>query len=96
MKGYVEITRKMIEDCLNDEIEMMYQDSSELKYPIDHFKKTGEYEDFFEEYLINNHIKVIDGKFYEPNEDYFADMGLATDGHPLPDDKFEPVTFGDR
>ena len=96
MEGYVEITREMIEACLNDEIEMMYQDSSELKYPIDHFKKTGEYEDFFEEYLINNHIKVIDGKFYEPNEDYFADMGLAPDGRPLPDDKFEPVTFGDR
>ena len=51
MEGYVEITREMIESCLNDEIEMMYQDSSELKYPIDHFKKTGEYEDFFEEYL---------------------------------------------
>ena len=96
MEGYVEITREMIEGCLNDEIEMMYQDSPELKYPIDHFKKTGEYEHLFEEYLINNHIKVVDGKFYEPEADYFADMGLAPDGRPLPDDKFEPVTFGDR
>ena len=43
-----------------------------------------------------NHIKVVDGKFYEHNEDYFAEMGLAPDGRPLPDDKFEPVTFGDR
>lgn len=96
MKGYVEITREMIESSLNYEIEMMYQDSSELKHPIDHFKKTGEYEELFKEYLINNHIKVVDGKFYEPEADYFADMGLATDGRPLPDDKFEPVTFGDR
>ena len=45
MEGYVEITREMIEGCLNYEIEMMYQDSSELKHPIDHFKKTGEYGD---------------------------------------------------
>ena len=96
MKGYVEISREMIESSLNYEIEMMYQESSELKHPIDHFKKTGEYEELFKEYLINNHIKVVDGKFYEPEEVYFADMGLATDGRPLPDDKFEPVTFGDR
>ena len=38
MEGYVEITREMIEGCLNYEIEMMYQDSSELKHPIDHFE----------------------------------------------------------
>lgn len=82
MEGYVEITREMIEGCLNDEIEMMYQDSPEIKHPVYYFKKTGEYEHLFEEYLINNHIKVIDGKFYQPEEDYFADMGLAPDGRP--------------
>lgn len=97
MEGYVEITREMIESCLNYEIEMMYKDSSELKIsPIEYFKKNGEYENLFDEYLINNHIKVVNGKFYELEEDYFADMGLAPDGRPLPDDKFEPVTFGDR
>lgn len=96
MEGYVEITREMIEGCLNDEIEMMYRYSPEIKHPVYYFKKTGEYEHLFEEYLINNHIKVIDGKFYQPEEDYFADMGLSPDGRPLPDDKLEPITFGDR
>ena len=97
MEGYVEITREMIESCLNYEIEMMYKDSSELKISsIEYFKKNGEYENLFEKYLINNHIKVVDGKFYEPEEVYFADMGLAPDGRPLPDDKLEPITFGDR
>lgn len=97
MEGYVEITREMIECCLNYEIEMMYKDSSELKpSPIEYFKKNGEYKNLFEKYLINNHIEVVDGKFYEPEEVYFADMGLAPDGRPLPDDKLEPITFGDR
>ena len=85
MEGYVEITHEMIEGCLNYEIEMMYKDSSELKpSPIEYFKKNGEYKNLFEKYLINNHIKVVDGKFYEPEAVYFADMGLAPDGRPLP------------
>lgn len=97
MEGYVEITREMIESCLNYEIEMMYKEFfGTYASPIEYFKKNGEYENLFEEYLINNHIKVVDGKFYEPEAVYFADMGLAPDGRPLPDDKLEPITFGDR
>ena len=96
MKGYIEITREMIEGCLDDELEFMFEDVPFKTSASEHFKKIGTYEDFFENYLINNHIKVIDGKYYEPDEDYFASMGLAPDGSPLPGDKLEPPTFGDR
>lgn len=96
MKGYIEITREMIEGCLNDELEMMFEEEQFKPSASAHFKKIGTYEELFENYLINNHIKIIDGKYYEPDEDYFAAMGLAPDGRPLPGDKFETLTFGDR
>lgn len=96
MKGYIEITREMIEGCLDDELEMMFEEERFKPSASEHFKKIGTYELFFENYLTNNNIKVIDGKYYEPDEDYFAAMGLAPDGRPLPGDKLEPPTFGDR
>lgn len=94
MKGYVEITREMIEGCLDDEIEIMFDGKKSPEW----FKNEapGTYEEMFQDYLNRNNIKEVNGRFYEPDEDYFAAVGLAPDGRPLPDDKLEPPTFGDR
>lgn len=96
MKDYIEITREMIEGCLDDELEMMFEEEKFKPSAAEHFKKIGTYEELFENYLFNNHIKVIDGKYYELDEEDFAAMSLAPDGRPLPGDKFEATTFGDR
>jgi len=79
-----------------NELEMMFEEEHFKPSASDHFKKIGTYEIFFENYLTNNNIKVFDGRYYEPDEDYFAAMGLAPNSRPFPDDKVEPPTFGDR
>lgn len=95
---FIEITREMIEGCLDDELEIMYEGCGFKPSAPEWFKnlKDGTYEKMVADYIDRNNIVVINGRYFEPNEDYFEYQGLQPDGRPYPDDKYEPPTFGDR
>lgn len=85
--GYVEITREMIEGCLDDDLIEMYD---ELEPEIVKTEHPETYEEYIKEYCDHNDILIINGKYYEKNdEEYYKQMGLQPDGTPYPDDKYE-------